>query len=656
VALETTVRFGVICLQDEALKIMDYLAHRRSFHPEIKAAFREHHNIVEAASGLSQKLARIDFCLAKLKKLRTSGGLKEALEDSRKEMTLEELKERAENLDVSWIYEEIVLISERLEKIGERLAEIEKKYSVYACLSDLNIQKKDLIIQKDRKFAVFLFKGRPKFKLEVLEKSLPSQTVFFKDISAKENNSGIFAVIAHLSVKDEAYKAMLDAGLEPVVPDEEMQTEETFRHFLNRLLLEKGELLKQKVSLEEKLRQYLAYLDDLKAAYEWYWLEKEKYEKYQAFTRTRRCTLIDGWVPESIAEKLKRELETNFVCEVILEPEKQNPLKPVILKNKGPVASLEILTELYGYPAANEPDPTPAIAPWFLLFFGFCIGDVGYGSLLTILGLFLKRNFKLKPAVKSFADIFIYGGLGAILIGILTGSYFALDEKLLPHFLLRFKLFDPVTNPVGILGLSIVLGFLHILLGIAYNAYLLLKEDFKSLRFLAEIGKMFLLIGVGIYLGLFFGGMQNPSLFLLAKYAAVAGVLFVVFFSAGGPRGFIRRILTGLYNLYGMSSYLGDISSYARLMALMLAGLLIGLAVNIMSKMFIELLGSYAGLPLAILIAVVGHLFNLLLSVVSAFIHSLRLQFVEFFKQFYSDGGIKFNPLGIKEKYIKIAD
>lgn len=654
-ALETTVRFTVISLQDDGQKIIDFLSRRKIFHPEVKTKLSEP-SLIEAASGLSQKLARTGFCLKKLEKIRPGAGIREAIEDMRPEMTLERIKEKAESLDLDWLYGEMVHLGEQLDRIEERLAEIEQKFSFYSDLSYLKLRKKHLLNTAGRKFNVFLFKGRSS-RIEALEASLPELAALFKVApEAERARAAWVVVISHSSVSGSVLKAAVETGFEQVQAESEMNEEETFGSFLDRLLLEKNSLSEKKELLLEKLKHFLAYLDDLKAAYEWYLLEKEKHEKLLAFAKTRKCVLIDGWVPESKAEKLKRDLEANFLCQVFVEKEKSSSVRPVLLKNRGPIGSIELLTELYGYPSASEPDPTPAIAPWFLLFFGFCIGDVGYGALLIFLGVFLKRVFKLKPAVKSFAEIFIYGGIGAVLIGLLTGSYFSLEENLIPSFLLAFKLFDPITNPVGILGLSIVLGFFHILLGIALNAYLQFKEDASSFRFLAEAGKMLLLIGAGLYLALFFTGKNMPSVLVAAKYAALSGAFLIVLFSAGGPGSFIKRILSGLYNLYGMTSYLGDVSSYARLMALMLASVLIGLAVNIMSRMFVDMLGIYAGLPLAVLIAVVGHLFNLLLSIVSAFIHSLRLQFVEFFKQFYSNGGIKFNPLGLKEKYIKVVD
>jgi len=655
VALETTLRFTVISLQEDGQRIVDFLAQQKIFHPEVKTKPGEP-ILVEAASSFSQKLARISFCLERLEKIRPSSGIREALEDARPEMTLTRIKEKAEGLDLDWLYGEMVHLGEQLDQIEERLAEIEQKFAIYSSLSDLNLRKKDLMNTAGRKFHVFLFRGKPS-KIETLEVLLPEPATLFK-VASEANGTwaGWVVVISHPSVSENVLKVALETGFEQVQPEGEMNDEETFGSFLDRLLLEKSSLIEKRELLIEKLRHFLSYLDDLKAAYEWYLLEKEKHEKLLAFAKTRKCVLIDGWVPESKAQKLKRELEANFLCQVFVEKEKGSLIRPVLLKNHGPVSSIELLTELYGYPSARESDPTPAIAPWFLLFFGFCIGDVGYGALLIFLGVFLKQAFKLKPVVRSFADIFLYGGIGAVLVGILTGSYFSLEESLIPPFLLSLKLFDPITNPVGILGLSIVLGFLHIFLGIALNAYLQFKEDAASLKFLADIGKMLLLAGAGFYLILFFTGKNMPAIFSLAKYATLSGAFLIVFFSAGGPGSFFKRILTGLYNLYGMTSYLGDISSYARLMALMLASVLIGLAVNIMSGMLIEIMGIYAGLPLAALVAVVGHLFNLLLSIVSAFIHSLRLQFVEFFKQFYSNGGVKFNPLGLKEKYIKAVD
>lgn len=651
-ALRQTVRFSIICHKKDAQKVLDFLANERIFHPATELGETEG-RFVEEPSHLKQTMAKIEFCLDRLKPFLPKGTLLDAIEDRRPELKLEDVFKIVGELDVEKIYGEISSLSEEAEETKEAIQHVEREIERVSELKRLDLTKETLLNSNRKYFSVYLFKAPRKDYEEFLAGVGDLIYIYRFDDKNERSRHVIFLAVVHREREEELLKKASQSGFTLIEPPEKMTDRESFREYLDRLHLQKIKLTDNLKKIYGKISAHTSVYRDLLVAFELYQSELEKFEKSISFEKTQSAVLIDGWVPREQAKRLKNLLESNFICEVFIDSVADGKRKPVILENKGILKSMQFLTELYGNPRENEPDPTPLIAPYFLLFFGFCIGDAGYGLLLALIGIFLKIKFKLKDIVRSFADIFVYGGLGAVVIGVLSASYFSIDTKHLPSFLVSLKVFEPIESPVSIIVLSLVLGFMHILTGIILSAYVNFKENFKSLVFLAEIGKILLLTGAFLLAGLFLSGYKNDILQTFGKFSLASGAALIVLFSSS-TKSFVKRVLSGFYSLYGMTSYLGDISSYARLMALMLAGVLIGMAVNMLSKLAVDLLGVYAGFPIAVMIAIFGHLFNLVMSIVSAFVHSLRLQFVEFFKQFYSDGGIKFNPIGIKERYIKI--
>lgn len=653
--LKPTVKFSVICHQNDVSHLLDYLSTQRVLHPESRLQ-QEQGLLIREQTDLKQKLAKVEYCLSKIEPLIENEGIKAAIEDNRPSFSYDEFIQTALNLDISSIYDEISSLSEKIEEIEEDISFLENEYNRFIRFRDVTLKKSFFDNEKRRYFRVLLAQAK-KSNYDRFIKSLPELSVAFRTRKEgnRNENSILFIVIYHVEQDESVRKSISENNIEIINLPADMKEDESFSEYLDRIQLRKFELDKKLLKLKEKLSTYVTTKCELMAAYEYYVAELEKFEKSQLFLRTSKCVLIEGWVPQERARKLKEEVERLFICEAsISEEDRIVRPRPVILSNKGIFKSAQLLTELYGYPSPNEPDPTPLITPYFLLFFGMCIGDAGYGLLLLITGIMLKLKFRLKEIVKSFADFFIFGGVGAIFFGILSASYFSIDSRFLPEFLVKLKVFDPIENPVGILALSLAFGLVHLTTGILVGAYLSFKNAKRNLIFLGEIGKAIIVLGASAYLYTLFANSRT-LLNDVAYYMLIIGSFLIILFSSPGQRGLLRRILSGLYNLYGMTSYLGDVSSYARLMALMLAGVLIGMAVNILTGLAIQILGIYAGLPIAIVIGIVGHIFNLVMSIVSGFIHSLRLQFVEYFKQFYSDGGIKFNPLGVKERYIKIT-
>lgn len=651
-AVVRTQKLSIICFKEDSEKILDFLAQKRVFHPHV--SYIEKESLIEEASDLHQAVYKLNYCLEQLEKyVPSTSSIFSAFEDLRIEVSQEEVKTVAKNLDIDRIYDEISTTVERIDLASDKISAVKKFLSENRFFLSLNLKFKLFKNSDARKFSVHLILVSKQGFKKLLER-LPELAAAFSIASQEDAKEAVSVIVYHREIEKEVLSLLDDVNAQILKMPDDANPEETLKEYYEKKFMELDDLKKELERLQIKLASFKNIEQEIKIGLEYYTAELEKQHKKEVFRKTYKCVLIEGFVPKTVSLKLAREIEESFTAECeISEPE--NSFAPVQLKNRGISRPVELLTELYGYPLLNELDPTPFVAPWFLMFFGFCIGDAGYGLLMALISLYLKKKFKLRESVRAFVNIFAYGSIGAIALGILSGSYFSLDSSFLPEFLLKLKVIDPINNPIILLVLSFVIGLAHLMLGIAINAYqkIAVEKDFSA--FISEIGKIILITGIAGFSATMFGASISESFNAVFKLLLVIGALTIIAFSSKST-GIVRRILSGLYNLYGMTAYIGDTISYARLMALFLSSMLIGMAVNIMVKIIFEFFGFVGGLVLAPFIFIFGHAFNLLMSLISGFIHSMRLQFVEFFKQFYADGGVKFNPIGIKERYIKLVD
>ncbi|HAW60061.1 MAG TPA: hypothetical protein DCW86_01140 [Actinobacteria bacterium] len=378
---------------------------------------------------------------------------------------------------------------------------------------------------------------------------------------------------------------------------------------------------------------------------------RKKIEVQANFARTREVFMLEGWTRETDAPAVRdramvisREVDVTFVDPT----EEDRP--PIILENKKWLKPFEIVTRLYGLPRYGELDPTPHLALFFTVFFGICVGDVGYGLLLILLSWWLRRKLPVSETVKRFFVLLIYGGFAAMVAGALTGSWFCVPTESLPPILARMMVVEPLKEPIIYLIFCFALGFLHLLFGVVLEAYEYVKQSRWMDAIFKEGSKLIFLPGAALLIvRLLSGGKGEPPVWLpVAKWMAIVGAVLIVLFHNRENKNILARIGGGIYGLYGMTSFIGDTISYCRLMALGLATFLIGWAINIMGQLTLSI--PYVGFVGMIVILVVGHLFNLAINLISAFVHPARLQYVEFFTKFFEGGGRKFQPFAIETK------
>ena len=359
---------------------------------------------------------------------------------------------------------------------------------------------------------------------------------------------------------------------------------------------------------------------------------KDKTESLHNMRESERFFVLQGWVPESELNFVKEMKNVAYTIEDIdYDPTKEDAYEevPVKLTNPGWLKPFEMVTELYSPPKYKDLDPTFIVAPLFLMFAGFMLTDFFYGLGLFSLGYFIFLKFsKYDSAIKDISISLIFIGMFSMIFGILTGSYlgdlfnylFGWESAAIAIWL------DPLSEPLYFLIVSIIVALIHVNFGLVLGAIENLRKKDKKAFISKNLVWWILQLSI---LGFVFASV-SPIISITAR--VLAGITLAIILYMEGPLG-----------LLGMTGFMGDVISYSRLFALCLSTAGIAMTVNLLADLLWPLpygLGIFA----AALIFIIGHLFSFAMNSLGGFVHSIRLQFVEFFGKFYEGGGNKFEP------------
>lgn len=368
---------------------------------------------------------------------------------------------------------------------------------------------------------------------------------------------------------------------------------------------------------------------------------------------TDHTILIEGWIKKKgykQLEKIVSRFPASSLSKIKPAPDEQVPVE---IENKPIVKPFEVITRLYGMPQHLNVDPTAFLAPFFAIFFGMCLADAGYGLVMIAITIFLLKKIQ---GDKKLMLMLMICAAATVLVGALTGGWFGDSfEKFLPSLQpLREKLmwFEPFKDPMMFFKLAIGLGYLQILTGLVIAFVHNLKQKQYISAICDQLTWLVMLNSIVIF-GAGKAGAVPQQIGTISGYIAIIPAVTIFIFSHR-EGGWGARLGMGFYNLFSSIFYLGDVLSYLRLMALGMVGAGLAMAINVIAEIAGDIPGI--GLFLMILILVGGHIFNILLAILSAFVHTLRLQYVEFFPKFLIGGGREFKPLSKEYKYIYLKN
>ena len=421
------------------------------------------------------------------------------------------------------------------------------------------------------------------------------------------------------------------------------QNDEDIRNIETR----KTEIYQRSVELAKEKNNLMALYDHRLEL-----LEQE--EVRENFIHTEHTFVLEGWVRENNAEALEDELQQNFeVIHVELSEPNEEDEPPVDVENKRLFSPFQMVTNLYGIPKYREIDPTPLIAPFFAFFFGVCLTDAGYGLVVAVIAFLLARKFATGEGAKQLFKILILAGIATIIVGTLTAGWFGISPQKLPDFLLKLRVLDVQKNQIHFFGIVLGLGFLQVWFGFVVKTYLDFRVRNWKGAFLCQIPWLIFMTGVLPFY--FTRGSLSSELRLSILALFVVCFILVVAFSDQESKSAAGRIGNGFFDLYSrISGSFGDILSYSRLFALGLATGIIAGVVNTMAEMTWGI--PYLGKVITVGLLIGGHLFNIVINALGGFIHTARLQFVEFFTKFYEGGGEEFKPFKRKRLYTVVTN
>lgn len=420
------------------------------------------------------------------------------------------------------------------------------------------------------------------------------------------------------------------------------------------------EIESQQEEIEQKSSNLSKERDKLMAVYDHLsgFLAQENIKA--SFFDTDHAFMIEGWTQEKDLKSLRNSIPDNWeeVDIQVVEPEEDEE-PPIALRNSSIIEPFQMVTNLYSKPRYRELDPTPLLAPFFAFFFGVCLTDAGYGILLTIIATiaFLKiRKSIIGKGTKQLVALLIIGGLATILAGTLTNSFFGWT---LPGSLSKLSIISPVTKPADqkiFLRYALYLGFFQVWLGFVIKFYISLRDKDFQVAFRSDFPWIII---APAFLGLVFWYFKAlPNILKMPILAVfITFSIWIIALSDLEGESIGARIGNGFFNWYGIASAFGDVLSYSRIFALGLATGIIATVVNtiVFSMIWVPSLGII-GVILGALVFVGGHIFNIMINALGGFIHTARLQFVEYFTKFYEGGGEDFEPFSKEPTYTAVME
>jgi len=555
-----------------------------------------------------------------------------------KESNMEEILENAEDL-LNKVESRTLIIQQRLEELESLRIQLDANYNSAKYLEFLDI---DISYLVDIDYT-YIITGR--ISLEIYEKfkkevnGLTDEIVLTEDEGEEETKKTV-VIINLKKYKEELDKILRKFEFErfeisrltgkPKDAIKEIEIE------IENIEKEKNDLIGKTADIADKWKKDVLILREQLE------IEREKSEIFSSFAKTDKTYMLGAWVKEKDLDEALEIIKTSTEGHSIVDvknPDGEDNI-PVHLENPRFAKPYEFMTNMYSPPQYNEIDPTILFAIVFPFFFGFCLTDGFYGILNAIVGFILFRGIgKTNNVIRSFGIILIACGVWAIILGLATNGFMG---DLFPTYLgieipFVIEAIDSFANPQNILIMALIVGVIHVILGLVLGAYNNLKKGSIGDALGDQICWLIFITGV-ILLGVTY--LFNIGSTYIGIGVAIVGLMILVY-------------KNGAFGLMDVMGLLGTVLSYSRLLALALSTGGMALTVNLIAFRVVGPI-PYIGVVLAMLVFLLGHPANAAMQSLGAFIHSMRLHYIEFFGQFYKGEGTSFKPFSAKRKFTKI--
>lgn len=561
--------------------------------------------------------------------------LPEELHTKVSELSIEEVNKRGSNFTFDLIYEKLRDLVQKRDNLVSKRDSINQSYSELTPWQDIDVNMSELY-NSDRFFlqtGTIPSKFYDNLQKSLVEKGLDGSLVY--KLSEADGNNYVVA-ISTLALEEEFTEILREHGFSNV----RIKADSDVRNRLSALTTDKDSVNAEIDEIENEIIDLKKYLPDLYVYQAYVTNSKRKEESSENFLKTKRMNIIEGYVPSDKANEFKADLDKalgeRYILDLI-EADKDDPNVPIILENNKLVEPFENIVETYALPKYSELDPTSIVAPFYTIFTGFMIGDLGYGLLGVIAILLALKLGNFPKSTQKTMRLFLRISISACVFGFIFGSVFGgiIDVP--------FGWVDTTKDINELITLSIIIGGVSLFFALGVKGFMAIRDGHPDALFF-DVISWYMAVGGAIALAL----TGSP----IAKWVMIAGMVIIVLFAGRAIKSWGGRIASGTYELYGITSWIGDFVSFLRLMALVLSGGFVAYSVNLIVEMMTG--SGIGGLIGGIIIFIIFQLFNMFLSYLSAYVHSLRLIYVEMFNKFYEGGGIKFREMVEDTNFINI--
>lgn len=421
--------------------------------------------------------------------------------------------------------------------------------------------------------------------------------------------------------------------------------------------------------LEKEIASLSGRRQDLWLVSDYYRMRADKYEVLGQLPQTANTFALSGYIPAVKAQAVANELSEKYGAAVELEDIPADEDAPVLLKNNRFAESGEGVLASFGLPGKGEIDPTAVMTVFYVFLFGLMLSDAAYGLLVSLVcGFALLKCPRMEANLRKSLQLFFWCGLSTLFWGIMFGGYFGDALSVISRTFFGKEItipalwFVPLDEPMRMLIWAMFFGLIHLYTGLILKAYMSIKAG-KVADAIFDVG-FWLLLLTGLVLMLIpssiFASMSQMTIVfpaplnMLAKGMAIFGAAGILVMSGRDKKNnWPLRLALGAYDLYGITSWLSDVLSYSRLLALGLATGVIASVFNQIGSMFG---GGIVGAVIFIIVFLIGHTFNIAINLLGAYVHTCRLQYVEFFGKFYEGGGRAFHPFRSNTKYADVKE
>lgn len=572
-------------------------------------------------NSIEEKQDKLKYAVETVKKYS-----KEDLPKDLKRLDIENVYRQSENFDFNLIYDKLLKLVKEREGLVDKKQANDTRIQDLSPWKDVNLNINGLY-ESER---VFVETGSissqfyDSLRKELVEKHLEKSLVY--KLSERDKISYIVG-IASLDEKEEFNEILREFGFTRI----RIKAEGPVGEELEKLKANSKKYKNDISKLEEEIGGFAKYMDDFYLYESFLENEKKKEASVENFLKTKSMDVIEGFVPSDMAETFKKDLTSVLGEEYILdigEADLDDPDVPIILDNNSVVEPFESVVETYALPRYNEIDPSLLVAIFYTIFTGFMIGDLGYG-LLGVIGTIAMLKLKDFPkSSEKMVKLFLAISLSACFFGILFGSVFGGIIEV------PFGWIDTQKDVYTLIGMSFAIGTVALMISVGMTIVIHLKNNRPLDAIYDSLFTYLFLGGIGYY-------VYSKS--KIGLYVMAAGMVGILLFSGRDAKTIGGRLGSGFYNVYGLTSWIGDFVSFLRLMALVLSGGFVAYAVNVIVKMVGG--AGFFGLLGGIIIFMIFQIFNMFLSYLSAYVHGLRLIYVEMFNKFYEGGGVKFREM-----------